>query len=189
MSKRTKILLITLLVLSVVFGGFQYQKNQKYETYLNSHLGESLNSLSWNVYILHEKTNQSLNADKIPKASLKQIEEVLLIIQEESNTIERLAKILYPKRANDLAGVTYNTTKFMADRINLLFEEIDSNGILYLEEHTYNILKLIRDTGKSWDIELGVFNSSTKDVNMTDWVDTILRLQQHSERYQKEMNK
>ncbi|WP_421378455.1 hypothetical protein ACOJQI_13040 [Bacillus salacetis] len=188
MKNKRMAILIALLIAVLVFAGIQFRDNQKMESYLNKQLNERLEMLDLQVQTIHFVTENALADKEITRVSLNEIQESLEMLRMKSLQVENLARGLNLEGAGELHGTTHNSSRFMEQRLELLFKEMGDHEKLALQEDTLRIIRHIHGTSSNWKKESGTFLGPDKTINKTDWVETLIRMQKHSSEYQRNMD-
>ncbi|MGD7022371.1 hypothetical protein FZC79_16025 [Rossellomorea vietnamensis] len=188
MKNKGYIVLTGLLLFALVYAGFQFTENQKMGKYLNKQLNERLEMLNLKVNTLHLVTSGALEDKEISKESLLEIQESLEMIRMKSLQVENLARGLNLDNADQLHSITHNTARYMENRIALLTSEIGDRENLSLEGDSIRIIRHIKDTSGKWESETESFLSSKNNINKTDWINSLIMMQNHSNDYQRVMD-
>jgi altronate dehydratase len=188
LKNKGMIILIALFIAVLVFAGIQFRDNQKMESYLNKQLNERLEMFDLQVDTIHFVTGKAIEEKEITRMSLNEIHESLEMLRMKSLQVENLARGLNMEGADQLHGVTHNTSRFMEHRLQKLLEEVGDKEHLTLQEDTLRILQHIHDTSGEWKKESDTFVASERKINKPDWVRTLIRMQKHSAEYQKVMD-
>jgi hypothetical protein len=182
------VIMTALIIVVLIFAGIQYKDNQKMESYLNNQLNERLDMLELQVNTLHFVTGNALEDKEITRVSLNELQESLEMLRRKSLQVENLARGLNLKGASQLHGVTHNTSRFMEHRVQLLLQQLGDKDKLTLQEETLAILRHIHNTSGEWKRESDSFLIHKENINKTNWVETLVRIQNHSAEYQKVMD-
>lgn len=188
MDKKTLLIFTVIIVTVLGFAGTQYQQNKQLKSYLNKQLNEKFNTMNNQVRTLDFVTGNAVKDKEIGRISLNEIKEVLSTIQIKSIELREMAKAIQPDEAVGLEGTTYNTTRFMETRLEILSDRIDSRDTLALEGDSLEIIKSINKTSSQWLKESDSFLGEEQHINDKDWIHRLLEMQKHSERYQRVMD-
>ncbi|RIW37282.1 hypothetical protein D3H55_04380 [Bacillus salacetis] len=187
MKNKGMIFLMVFLMGVLAFAGIQYSDNQKMKRYLNKQLNERLGMLDLQAEAIHFVTGNALKEKEISKEELSEIQEALEMFRMKSLQVENVARGLNLDKEKGLHGVTHNTSRFMENRIGMLIESIGDQKALELKDEEVHILRSIHETSGEWKKETDSFTDSDKNIKRTDWVKTLIDMQDDSAHYQKIM--
>lgn len=189
-SSKQYYILVFLLFISVFYGFQKHVEVNKQQEYLVPHLKERV----WN---LQSETNTTsvimetvMRENEIPYAQWVQLKNGFKAIEDTSYEIEKLAKAIYPRHAEELQFATRTSASLIAGELRyleatLLEEDVDRLDTVTFPKEMEATLVRIHETAAAWSEATNPFIGLPSNlIDQTDWVDMLKEMEDDSIAYQ-----
>ncbi|UAL48223.1 hypothetical protein K7887_04460 [Sutcliffiella horikoshii] len=189
-SSKQYYILVFLLFISVFYGFQKHVEVNKQQEYLVPHLKERV----WN---LQSETNTTsvimgtvMRENEIPYAQWVQLKNGFKAIEDTSYEIEKLAKAIYPRHAEELQFATRTSASLIAGELRyleatLLEEDMDRLDTVTFPKEMEATLVRIHETAAAWSEATNPFIGLPSNlIDQTDWVDMLKEMEDDSIAYQ-----
>ncbi len=189
-SNKQYYILVFLLFISVFYGFQKHVEVNKQQEYLVPHLKERV----WN---LQSETNTTsvimetvMRENEIPYAQWVQLKNGFKAIEDTSYEIEKLAKAIYPRHAEELQFATRTSASLIAGELRyleatLLEEDVDRLDTVTFPKEMEATLVRIHETAAAWSEATNPFIGLPSNlIDQTDWVDMLKKMEDDSIAYQ-----
>ncbi|WP_404350055.1 hypothetical protein LG311_04480 [Sutcliffiella horikoshii] len=189
-SSKQYYILVFLLFISVFYGFQKHVEVNKQQEYLVPHLKERV----WN---LQSETNTTsvimetvMRENEIPYAQWVQLKNGFKAIEDTSYEIEKLAKAIYPRHAEELQFATRTSASLIAGELRyleatLLEEDMDRLDTVTFPKEMEATLVRIHETAAGWSEATNPFIGLPSNlIDQTDWVDMLKEMEDDSIAYQ-----
>ncbi|WP_404461188.1 hypothetical protein [Sutcliffiella horikoshii] len=189
-SNKQYYILVFLLFISVFYGFQKHVEVNKQQEYLVPHLKERV----WN---LQSETNTTsvimetvMRENEIPYAQWVQLKNGFKAIEDTSYEIEKLAKAIYPRHAEELQFATRTSASLIAGELRYLEATLQEEDMDRLDTVTFPkemeaTLVRIHETAAAWSEATNPFIGLPSNlIDQTDWVDMLKEMEDDSNAYQ-----
>ncbi|MFN7249897.1 MAG: hypothetical protein ACK4M9_03810 [Anaerobacillus sp.] len=191
LSKKQYYFLVFLLFIAVLYGYKKHQEVSNQQNYLNPLLMERVHSIQDEIHTASSILTTAMDENQIPYAQWMQLKSAYKTIEDASYEIEKMARAIYPNRAQGLENATKTTSYLMASALvyiedNFIEANLDRLDMITFSADEREVLEPIYNTTLAWRKISSQYYVVTSIITRKYWVDMMKEIQEESILFQKD---
>ena len=189
-SSKQYYILVFLLFISVFYGFQKHVEVNKQQDFLEPHLKEMVGNLQSETNTISSIMQRLMSEKEVPYAQWVQLKNGFNYIEDTSYEIEKLAKAIYPRHADELQFATKTSASLIAEELRylektLLEEDMERLDTVAFPTEVEATLVRIHDTAAGWSEATSPFIGLPSNLmNQTGWVEMLKEMEDDSIVYQ-----